>query len=350
MIRVCREQKGLSQEELGQKVGVTRQTIAAWEKNERTPSLEQLGRIAQALGVALDILLGTAAATEPTLLFRADLPSVLSAELRLYLTRMAEDYAVVEQLTGSIPVIPESRPVTGYDSFAIESFAREIRDWLGVEDAPLGDVLTLLEAKGLKIIPQSLPNQVSGFSAYTNDLGGVIFINSNHPTERQYFTGLHELAHLIFHRKEYENPGPKAKGTDPRETLANHMAGAVLLPKSFVEAELGAYRNRWIPFPLLRDMKYRYSVSMRTILYRAEQIGIISKKLMGVQMGKLNAFSREKEPYELPAPHALRRLERLTYRSLLEEKITTSRAAEILGIPLTKVREELAGWYEGALH
>jgi DNA-binding XRE family transcriptional regulator len=39
MIRVCREQKGLSQEELGQKVGVTRQTIAAWEKNERAPSV-----------------------------------------------------------------------------------------------------------------------------------------------------------------------------------------------------------------------------------------------------------------------------------------------------------------------
>ncbi len=36
-IRACREQVGLSQEELGQKIGVTRQTIAAWETGDRDP-------------------------------------------------------------------------------------------------------------------------------------------------------------------------------------------------------------------------------------------------------------------------------------------------------------------------
>ena len=351
MIRICREQKGMSQEELGQKVQVTRQTIAAWEKKERVPTIEQLGRVAKALGVSVDLLIGKRATVEPTLLFRADVPSVLSDDLRRFLTRKAQDYAVVEKVTGSFPVIPESRPVMEYDFFFVESVAREIRDWLGVEEAPLGDALSLLEAKGIKIVPQALPNEVSGFSAYTNELGGVIFINSSHPTERQFFTALHELAHLVFHRKEYDAPGEPVRKSDPREKLANHIAGAVLLPRTLVEGELKSYRNRWIPEPVLGDMKYRYSTSMRTILYRAEQIGIISKKQMGVQIGKLNSrYGKDDEGYELTPPKALRRLNRLVYRALFDQKITASRAAEILGVPLLQVREELSSWYEGVTH
>jgi len=349
MIRTCREQKGLSQEELGQVVGVTRQTIAAWEKTERVPSIEQLGKIAKALGVPVDLLFGQRETVEPTLLFRADVPSVLSSELRRFLTRKAEDYAVVEKLTGSFPVIPESRPMAEEDISFIETVARDIRDWLGVEDAPLGDVLTLLEAKGLKVIPQPLPNEVSGFSAYTEDLGGVIFVNSGHATERQFFTGLHELAHLIFHRKEYSAPSGITTKSDPRERMANGIAGAVLLSRTQIENELKSYRNRWIPEPLLRDMKYRYSVSMRTILLRAEQVGIISKRQMGMQIGKINAaYGKDKEGYELPEPIAGRRLQRLVYRALADEKITVSRAAEILGTSIVDVRNELAQWYWGA--
>ncbi|WP_119278167.1 helix-turn-helix domain-containing protein, partial [Calidithermus roseus] len=37
-IQPLREQRGLSQTDLGNKVGVTRQTIAVWEKGERMPS------------------------------------------------------------------------------------------------------------------------------------------------------------------------------------------------------------------------------------------------------------------------------------------------------------------------
>lgn len=351
MIRTCREQKGISQEELGQAVGVTRQTIAAWEKSERTPSIEQLGKVARALGAPVDLLIGEAADTEPTLLFRADVPSVLSDDVRRFLTRKAEDYAAIEKLTGSVPVIPESRPVTDYDFHFVEYVARQIRDWLGVEDAPLGDVLTLLETKGLKVMPETLPNEVSGFSAYTEDLGAVIFVNAKHATERRFFTALHELAHLVFHRKEYAAPSaPTIKG-DPREKLANHIAGAVLLPSNLVEAELKYYRNRWIPEPLLGDLKYRYSVSMRTILYRAEQIGILNKRQMDMQIGKINsACGKENEPYPLPEPKAGRRLSRLVYQALADEKITISRAAEVLGASVFDVRNSLTAWHEGVVH
>lgn len=58
MILELRKKKGLSQEQLGEKVNVTRQTISNWELNETTPNPEQLKLLSKALEVSIDELLG----------------------------------------------------------------------------------------------------------------------------------------------------------------------------------------------------------------------------------------------------------------------------------------------------
>lgn len=353
LIRIYREQAGTSQGELGQHLRVTRQTISAWEKGDRDPSVAQLAQIAQFLDIAVDLLLPeTDAVAMPEavgLMFRADQPSALNPHLRAVLSRKAEDYAFVENLIGEIPTLPEMRPLAGYDARLVEEVAREIRDWLGMgETCPLGDALALLESKGLKVILHPLPNEISGCSAYTDTSGAVIFINADHPPERKFFTALHELAHLIFHRQEYRAPNEKAGGrADPREKVANHFAGAVLLPEDVIRRELYGYRQRWLPEPLLADMKRRYGVSMRTVLYRAAQSDIISQKQQGQQIGQLNRkYGSTDEPVTLPAPERLTRLERMVFLALLQEEITLSRAAEILGKPLIELRDTLNDWLE----
>jgi len=52
-----RKQKGLSQEELGDKIKVTRQTISNWELNETSPNPEQLKLLSKELKVSIDELL-----------------------------------------------------------------------------------------------------------------------------------------------------------------------------------------------------------------------------------------------------------------------------------------------------
>jgi Zn-dependent peptidase ImmA (M78 family)/DNA-binding XRE family transcriptional regulator len=347
-LRELRELAGLNQEALGELTGVTRQTIAAWEKGDREPSMQQMTKLCRILNVPIEVMLGMAEqANEPVLLFRADAADTLSPALKQLLTRKAFDYGEIERLAGALPNLPGSRPMATFDEHIVEQVANEVRDWLGVEDAPLGDVLSLLEGKGLKIFLYKLPNAVSGFSAYTDEIGGAIFVNADHRTERQYFTALHELSHLIFHRKEYQGLATTTKTgrSDPREQAANHLAGAVLLPRTIVEAELHPYRNRWLPFSLLADIKQRYSVSMRTILVRAGQLGIITQRQAFQQIAKINAkYGKEDEPVNLKRPESLRRLNRLVYQALIEEKITTSRAAEVLGEPVYSVKEELGRW------
>ena len=148
-------------------------------------------------------------------------------------------------------------------------------------------------------------------------------------------------------QSRYHSPQQKVSRTDAKEKAANHFAGAVLLSEAILLQELQAYKNCWLPEPLLIDIKQRYSVSMRTVIYRAYQIGLISEKQRGQQIGQLNKkYGKESEPIELTIVNHLTRLERLVYLALIKEEITISRAAEILGQPLMEVRNALSQWLE----
>ncbi len=57
-IRDCRKKAGLSQKELGKKLNVSQQHIAQYESEKRMPKLETLQKIASALEVDINRLLG----------------------------------------------------------------------------------------------------------------------------------------------------------------------------------------------------------------------------------------------------------------------------------------------------
>ena len=52
-----RKKSGLSQEELGEKANVTRQTISNWELDETSPNPEQLKLLSKTLNVSVDELI-----------------------------------------------------------------------------------------------------------------------------------------------------------------------------------------------------------------------------------------------------------------------------------------------------
>lgn len=58
MLRKCRTEKNLTQNELAQKLFVTPQSISKWERGEGMPDLENLCALAESLSVSVDALLG----------------------------------------------------------------------------------------------------------------------------------------------------------------------------------------------------------------------------------------------------------------------------------------------------
>ena len=57
-LKELRLKKGLTQTELGEKVGVKQNTFTNWEKGKREPSFENLIKLADLLEVSLDWLFG----------------------------------------------------------------------------------------------------------------------------------------------------------------------------------------------------------------------------------------------------------------------------------------------------
>ena len=53
-----RKQKGLSQEQLGAAVGVTRQTVSKWELGDTTPELGKLVQLSDYFQISVDELVG----------------------------------------------------------------------------------------------------------------------------------------------------------------------------------------------------------------------------------------------------------------------------------------------------
>ena len=60
-IQTARKAKGISQETLAEKIGVSRQALGKWEKDTALPGVDNLQALAKELGVSVDALLGSAA-------------------------------------------------------------------------------------------------------------------------------------------------------------------------------------------------------------------------------------------------------------------------------------------------
>ena len=60
-IQTARKAKGMSQETLAEKIGVSRQALGKWEKDTALPGLDNLQALAAELGTGVDALLGAQA-------------------------------------------------------------------------------------------------------------------------------------------------------------------------------------------------------------------------------------------------------------------------------------------------
>ena len=122
-LRRLREEKGLSQKQLGKQMFVNHSTIARWENGSRLPDATMISRLAKCLGVDTNTLFQLAAQSEES-------PNVI----------MVEDSKVI--LTEGLTVLGEVMPNAAITGFiwpleAIE-YAKANRIALAVLDIELG--------------------------------------------------------------------------------------------------------------------------------------------------------------------------------------------------------------------
>lgn len=83
-LKKCRTARGLTQEDLAQRLHVPRQTVSSWERNNSHPDLDQLAAIAAALDTEVTVLLygpENPARPTPRQALRAAVPAALAVVL-----------------------------------------------------------------------------------------------------------------------------------------------------------------------------------------------------------------------------------------------------------------------------
>ena len=82
-LRKLRTEKGLSQQEMAERMYVTRSTITRWENGSRLPSAVMIARLAECLGTDVNMLMNAAAESEeaPNVIIVDDRKIVLSGAL-----------------------------------------------------------------------------------------------------------------------------------------------------------------------------------------------------------------------------------------------------------------------------
>ena len=76
-IQILRKKKGLSQENLANMLGLSRQTVFKWEAGESTPDIDNIKKLAEIFGVSFDLLLNFIFCFEISLEFEEELSKIL---------------------------------------------------------------------------------------------------------------------------------------------------------------------------------------------------------------------------------------------------------------------------------
>ena len=310
-LRDARKVKQFSQENLGDKVGVTRQAISAYERGDKFPDPSTFQRISEALGQPVTYFtngdsqdFGTASARfyrkfGAETLRRNEACAVLSE----WFVRTAKYF---DNFVNFPPLnLQEFEPedTTGrYSDDQIDEIARSVRKSWGIGAGPISNVLALIEGKGIVVCKYELTGEnVEAFSFWSGKRAFIFMASEKDSGARIRYDLAHELGHLVLHRWIEQSELENRVVLKAVETEANKFAGAFLLPSSSFPNEI--YTNRLDAFIPLKE---RWKVSIQAMIHRCRDLGIIDDD-QALNLYKQISFRKwkKKEPLDDPRKIAL---------------------------------------------
>ena len=373
----------LSQSKAAAMLGISRQTLSNYMSGSTPIDIEKLLKIAEITGKTVsqfymdpdyeyaisndsdqylisdqkDItsIIKAKEALFESYVFRSDITIPLS--LKNKFEQKIRQYAEIERINEISPYqFKIDSALNKFDKPQIELIAQKIRGLFEIGPAtPISNPVYELERNNVKIIQFPEDNQdISGFSAHNDELGYCIYLNSKCTIERRFFTAAHELAHLIFHKKDYtrQDKSDIKTGTDSsshtdsglniiykdkiKEDIADEFAGLFLVPSNSLASFC---KNNFIEnfiFENVIILKKYFNVSAKCMIKRLLKEGYIAKS----QYTELNEETdkridpyHEYEPIEKSRIVENHRFRNLVHRALANKKITESEAAAYLKNP-----------------
>lgn len=356
-IKRYRSKKRLTQQDLSELSGVSLPAIKNIERRKGLPRTNTLLAISKALDCQLQDLvkpIGELSAVR----FRARSRMNRREQIFAQVSKWLNDFAFLEALLPDREEYKLHKLAESSKKLTPVQYAEKAREIIGLKpDEPIHDICGLLESCGIKIL--ALPyssDAFNGLSVGKEDKGPAIIINTweRISIERQIFNTAHELGHLLMHLPDYDGQArPEDKS---QEKEADLFAGYFLMPEQGFDSEWDEAAGMLFVERVMK-IKSIFKVSYKTVLYRLKQKGIVDdgiwlrfQQLYEAKYNKKLSFREEpfpegSEPFGLkPFDFYADRLSRLVRRALEEEKISISRAAEILNLSSQQMMERIAEW------
>lgn len=273
-LRNARRAVRLSQSAVGESLGVTRQTIAAFEAGKRSPSFAQVPQLVNLYRVTADELLGAKSAVRP-----AQVPAFMPRVDRgteLDEQDVAELLSFEEYLARRGATPKRVKDFKRREFEGIESVAKRWREyaWKGAVPVP---VFEMIAALGVEVRFTSLDSLAGAMIPAANDRSAGVLINSSQPYDRQRYTAAHELGHLVLdHAPEVCRTELGRRFAGP-EVQADRFASELLVPMEALAAEADRVKRelgqkapiQHIVFVLSR----RFLVSFQAMTLRLDHLG-----------------------------------------------------------------------------
>lgn len=241
-IRSAREGCGLTQEQLGHQVELSRLAISQIEGGNRSVSSIELDRIAYTVGRDIKSFLADDFAEQDALtaLFRSEEQLAEQAELLQALQEsltLGREMTNLERLLG----IDRAQLLTAtYELPAAKSrwdaiqqgqrVATEERQRLGLGVSPINDLVEVFESQGVRTGMVSLPDNISGLTLWDNRIGIFVVINRDHSALRRRFSLAHEYAHVLIDRDRSGAISRAENRSELLEVRANAFAAELMMP------------------------------------------------------------------------------------------------------------------------
>ena len=305
-LRDARKVARLSQGDLGELIGVSRQAVSAYERGDKSPEPATFQKISEVLRQPVNFF------TNP------DSPRFGAAGTRFYrkfgpeTLRRNEAAAVLgdwfvqtaKYFDGFVnypaPTLPECAPKNRsgrYDIDEINEIALRLRKLWGLGPGPISNVLALLESRGIVVCRYEMQGEnVEAFSFWNGARPFVFMASEKEAAVRSRYDLAHELGHLVLHRWVEQSDLEDRATLKTIEREADKFAGAFLLPSTSFPNEV--YTTRLDAFVPLKE---RWKVSIQAMVFRCRDLELIDDD-QALNLYKQISFRRwrKKEPLDDP--------------------------------------------------
>ncbi|HJS84281.1 MAG TPA: ImmA/IrrE family metallo-endopeptidase [Acetobacteraceae bacterium] len=326
-LALARMRRRLTGKALAIAAGIVPDTLSRLEKGHRQPDASTIDKLAVALNYPVEFFFGD------------DPPDVDCAGVSFRsfskMSAMEKDAAIS---SGSLGVelhawveerfhIPDpDLPDLSYNEDA-EKAAIEARQYWCIGERPIGNMIGLLESKGVRVLTLSEDTaNVNAFS-FWRDGKPYVFLNTFKTAESSIYDSAHELGHLLMHCKG------DLRGDRLLEREADNFASAFLMPENDVRS-----KSNWpITSDRIIEAKKRWRVSAFALLVRLWRLNVIKTE----HQYRSLCIDLSRRGYRSGEPNGIERevstVWREVFSALWRERRTKADVAKELQIPLDEL-------------